>query len=188
MPTTATGRSSATTFLSRLRDPYALPTRFALVLACPSLASAQTGAPSDVSIYVFTKTDPSGFSDPFQAQRLESLETVKVTLKKRKGITVVEQADQADVHIEIINAGKLETGAQRTKGLSTGLDGAIFGTRTTKETKPQVHVVLRASDYQLGIHGTAPRMKYAAAAVGDGVEKWVKRNRKLLAERRTEKH
>ena len=120
MPTTATGRSSATTFLSRLRDPYALPTRFALVLACPSLASAQTGAPSDVSIYVFTKTDPSGFSDPFQAQRLESLETVKVTLKKRKGITVVEQADQADVHIEIINAGKLETGAQANEGIVNG--------------------------------------------------------------------
>jgi len=45
--------------------------------------------------------------------------------------------------------------------------------------------MLRAGNYQLEIHGTSQRViKRAAEAVADGVEKWVKQNRKLLEERR----
>ena len=140
---------------------------------------------SDVTVYVFTAVDPSGFTDPLQAQRLDSLAQLKVVLDKRKTIAVVEQAEGADLTIEVLQAGKLETGNERTKGLSTGIDGAIFGTTTKKETKPQVQAMLRAGSYQLEIHGTASyTIKRAAEAVADGVEKWIKQNRKLLDERK----
>jgi hypothetical protein len=139
---------------------------------------------SDMTVYVFTRTDPSGFTDPLQAQRLQSLEHLKVVLEKKKGITVTPRQDDADLTLEIVDAGKLETGAERTKGLSTGLDGAIFGTRTSKERRPQVQTMMRVGSYQLGFHGTDRTMKRAADAVAEGVEKWVKENRALLEERR----
>lgn len=134
--------------------------------------------PSDVRVYVFTAVDPLGFSDPLQAQRLDSVMQLKAALDRKKAIAVVEQADGADITIEVLRAGKLDSGAELTK------PGPIIGTRTTKETKPQVQAMLRAGTYQLEFHGTSARMKTAAGAVAKGVEKWVKQNLELLEERR----
>ena len=149
------------------------------------LMLCRTPQASDITVHVFTAVDPSGFTDPLQAQRFDSLAQLKLALEKKKAITVVDQAEGADLTIEVLQAGKLETGNERTKGLSTGLDGPIFGTTTKKETKPQVHAMLRAGTYHLEFQGTAPRIKHAAEAVADGVEKWVKQNRNLLDQRRT---
>jgi len=146
----------------------------ALVLAFATLQA------DDVTVFVFTATDPSGFTDPLQAQRVEAVANLKTEIEKKKGLTVTETKDVADLVVEVVDAGKLATGATRTKGLSTGLDGAVFGTTTRQETKPQVHAVLRAGTYQLEFQGSASNMKRAAGAVADGVEKWVKQNRAKL--------
>lgn len=107
--------------------------RVAIILALFALLTVAASAqPTDIRVYVFTSTDASGFTDPLQAQRVESLNELKRVLEKKKGIEVVDRAQDADLTLEIADAGKLETGAQRTKGLSTGLDGAIFGTRTSQ--------------------------------------------------------
>jgi hypothetical protein len=160
--------------------------RVAMSLAMIVLLTVAVSAQSaDVRVYVFTSTDTSGFTDPLQAQRVESLADLKRVMEKKKGIEVVDRVEDADLTLEITDAGKLETGAQRTKGLSTGLDGAIFGTRTSQEKRPQVRTTLRAGTYRIEFHGIDRSMKRAADAVAQGVEKWIKQNHDLLEERRS---
>jgi diaminopimelate epimerase len=106
-------------------------------------------------------------------------------LERRKGIAVVQDASSADVQVEVLNAGQLETGAEVTRaGASTAMGVIAAESRTTKETKPQVHVRVTAGQYRIEYNGTDRRLKGAAQAVVEGVEKWIKQNRQRLEAQR----
>ena len=154
------------------------------MLAATTLLLALLLPPEEIAVYVFTATDASGFTDDFQARRVESLRNLKAAIDKKKGFVLVDTAEAADITLEVVNAGQLETGNTRTKGLSTGLDGAIFGTTSKAEKKPQVHAMLRAGSYSMEFQGVGTNLKNAADMVAKAVEKWAKQNEKQLAAKR----
>ncbi len=150
----------------------------------PGLSAVAQNA--DVTVYVFTAKEGSGFTDVNQAARADALTHLKAELDRKKTIAVVDDPRAADFTMEILGSARKETGNERTTGSGPGLFGTI--SRTTKEKHQTIHAILIAGEYTLQFEGSAPtRMKQAAGAVADGVEKWVKQNRKLLEERRRQR-
>ena len=129
--------------------------------------------PAPVSIYVFTKTDPSGFTDVNQRQRSDTVVDLRRSLGERKAFSVVDSRDAADVVVEVLERGKKDTGNQ-TYG---------FG-MIRKETKRAVHVDLRVGDYSLEMESRGGKWSQMATSITKAIEKWVKENRALLDQRR----
>lgn len=155
-------------------------TFLALMLNVSSFQARQ-----EVAVYVFTTTDPSGFTDQFQTRRLQSLAELKAAIDKRKNLVVVETAEAADITLEIVDAGHLNTGNVSTRGLSVPVGGTLVSGASSKpEKKPQVHTVLRAGSYSMGFHGIGRSVRNAATGVAQAVKKWAKQNEMQLAEKR----
>ena len=164
-----------------------LSNRAALTLLAITLfgvAAATQDGPRDVSVYVFTRTDPSGFRDVNQEQRAQGVEDLQRELKKRHFVIVTESG-QAELSLEILGSARKETGNLQTTAANVGLGMTVATTK--KEKKPTVHVELRIAEYSLEIEGTAKRSDWAAEAVAKHVEKWVKDNRTVLDQRRAKR-
>jgi hypothetical protein len=154
----------------------------ALLVLTPFGSTAAThDGPREVAVYVFTKTDPSGFSDVNQQQRTQSVEDLQRELKKRHFVIVTEPR-RAEVGLEILGSARKETGNLQTTAANVGLGMTVATTK--QEKKPTAHVEVRVADYSLEIEGTAKRPDWAAEAVAKHVEKWAKDNRALLEQRR----
>jgi deoxyribodipyrimidine photolyase len=152
-----------------------------LVLTLFGLTAAAQEGPREIAVYVFAKTDPSGFSDVNQQQRAQAVEDLHRELRK-KHFLIVSEPGQAEIRLEVLGSQRKETGTLNTTASNVGLGMTVATTQ--KEKKPTVHVELRVAEYSLEIDGTAKRSNWAAEAVAKHVEKWAKDNRAVLEQRR----
>ncbi len=84
-----------------------MPLLSALLLALASLQSPDKTVTS-VRVYVFTAIAGSGTQTADQKDRLEAVEDMREALRHKKGITVVDEQSQANVHVEILGREQRE--------------------------------------------------------------------------------
>lgn len=130
------------------------------------------------TVHVFTRTDPSGLTDANQVQRQESVRLIKESLRGKKNLRLAEDENTADVLIEVLGSAKKDTGTEQT--MHSG-----FGISTTKkQTRPAIHIDLRAGEYSVQMEAAGARSwKRAAEGTANAIEKWIKQNQQALVRR-----
>ena len=135
-----------------------------------ALAVALTLAPqvsAPIPIHVFTQVDPSKDTDPGQRQRLQSVADLRKGLGKKKSFKVVDAREAAALVLEVLENSRNDTTGPQTTG-------------PRQEGWPVVHVAIRFGDYSSEIKGSGKRWTWAADAITDTVDQWVKENRAQL--------
>lgn len=69
-----------------------------------SLATLQSPdqSPTSVRVFVFTETSASATRTPEETERLEAVTDMRDALKRKKGITIVDDRAQANVFMEVM--------------------------------------------------------------------------------------
>ena len=75
-------------------------------------------SPTSVRVYVFTETAAGASRTPEEAERLEAVGDMRDALKRKKGITVVEDRSEANVQIEVMGRERREEPAGSFGGKS----------------------------------------------------------------------
>jgi hypothetical protein len=75
-------------------------------------------SPTSVRVYVFTEVAAAGVRTPDETERLEAVEDMRGALKRKKGITVVDDRAQANVHMEVTGRERREEPAGSFGGKS----------------------------------------------------------------------
>ncbi len=147
-------------------------TAIVVALSCAPQASAP------IAIHVFTRVESSGLTDANQRQRLQSVVDLRKGLAKKKSVKVVDAPGPGVLLLEVLEKGRPETDSSQAAG--AGQAPGTAGAATPKQKWPAVHVALRIGDYAGEIKGSGKRWRWAADAIADAVDQWVKENRALL--------
>ena len=141
--------------------------RFALALLC---LSTVLHAQAPVTVYVFTKADPSGLVDQDATIRASAVEAVTKTLSKSKIVQPVPTAAEATVQVEITKTDIVEE-ADHLSALNNALNGAH-----NSEVKKVTYRVatLRVGEYTTELRGRANAKN--ETGLSREVENWVKAN------------
>jgi len=65
-------------------------------------------SPTTVRVFVFTETAASASRSPEEAERVEAVSDMRDALKRKKGITVVDDRAQANVFMEVMGRERRE--------------------------------------------------------------------------------
>jgi hypothetical protein len=65
-------------------------------------------SPTSVRVYVFTETAASAARGPDEAERVEAVSDMRDALKRKKGITVVDERIEANVFMEVMGRERRE--------------------------------------------------------------------------------
>ena len=141
--------------------------RFALALLC---LSTVLHAQAPVTVYVFTKSDPSGLVDRDAQTRATAVEALSKTLGKSKVVQVVTTPAEATVQVEITKTDIVEE-ADHLSALNNALNGAHNS--DVKKVTYRV-ATLRVGDYTTEIRGRANAKN--ETGLSREVENWVKAN------------
>jgi hypothetical protein len=144
----------------------------ALVL-CAALGSGQarTHGKESVRIYVFA-TEVAGGSPPGDALqgRLAAVRELRDALRRKKGLSVVDDRAQADVTVEVTDREQQSAG-----------EGGFGGVKLTPFVNTIVRVRVTFGEHQSELKGMGPGTgSRAAKDAADGLLKWIERNRANL--------
>jgi hypothetical protein len=142
---------------------------------------AQKGRP--ISVYVFTAAPVDGFTDTDSQRRADSVKDLQKELAKRKGLTIAESADMAQLVIEVIASRVEDTGSSST---TTNKAWTGILSSTTKDTAAVVRVTLSVPGTAYTTALASPENPHlyvqdkpwtkAAQHVAGQIERWVKMN------------
>ena len=141
------------------------------MLMLAALAIALTLAPqvsAPIPVHVFTRVDPSRGTDAGQRQRLQSVADLRKGLAKKKSVAVVDAPAPGALVLEVLEKSPNDTSESPATGAA-------------REQWPVVHVAIRFGDYESEIKGSGKRRRWAADAITDTVDQWVRENRAQLA-------
>lgn len=144
-----------------------------------------TQPPETLKVYVFTKTDDSGFVDDKSKRLTDSVADVKKSIARTAGpfdVTLAEIPETADITIEIVGSGVEKTGT--TTSTSTALLGRV-NTKTSDDKRMIVRGVLRVGSYETTISSERHEVATWRAAAGyfqREFASWVKANHAKLRE------
>ena len=141
----------------------------ALVL-CAALGGGQAKAhgKESVRIYVFA-TDAPGGSPPGDALqgRLAAVRELREALRRKAGLTVVNDRAQADVTVEVTDREQQSAG-----------EGGFGGVKLTPFVNTIIRVRVTFGEHQSDLKGMGPGTgSRAAKDAADGLLKWIERNR-----------
>jgi ABC-type thiamine transport system substrate-binding protein len=152
--------------------------RSTVMIAAVLVAMAGQAAERQVKIYVYADTD--GFVD----EKSESAADLAATFVRaddpkaaKERIVLVDQREQADIVVEIVGRGYVETGT-RTRDL--------FGPSTTRaQHANQLRAKLTVGEYSTDVVGYATEIvkpwRAAASRLHSNIERFVKKNGDQLA-------
>jgi hypothetical protein len=135
--------------------------------ALVSGGQAKTDGKESVRIYVFATQSPGDASDEAQERRLLAVRELRDALRRKAGLTVVDDRAQADVFVEVTDREEQSLG-----------EGGFGGAKLTKlvTTTIRLHVVAGDHDTEMKGTGTGAGTR-AAKDAADRLLKWIARNR-----------
>jgi hypothetical protein len=139
-----------------------LPVILSLVTAAPMQASDKL---TSVRVYVFTEEAASGPPSPDEPGRLEAVRELKSELSKKKGISLVDRRDDANLLIEV-------TGREQ----HDASDGPFGGKKLTPlgDSIIRFHISSEGQESDLKGMGQGSSM-HAAKDAADRILKWIAR-------------
>ncbi|HET7694387.1 MAG TPA: hypothetical protein VFK57_01665 [Vicinamibacterales bacterium] len=130
-------------------------------------------SPTSVRVYVFTETAASGARTPEEAERLEAVGDVREALRRKKGITIVDTREEANVLVEV-------TGRERRDEPP----GAFGGKSITRMGDTIIRLRVKSGDDETELKGMGlGTWGRAANDAADRFMKWIARRepRRLAA-------
>lgn len=116
--------------------------------------------------------DASGFSAPGEKERTQVLKDLTSELKKKKSLQLVPSAEQADVTLELTNAG-IGASSNSTSRV-VPYSGSV---QTTTDKAWHATAQLRAGSFKTEFSGSGTYSGTAARAIASDVDKWIIDNR-----------
>ena len=134
-----------------------------LMVVLLSLVTLQSPdrSPTTVRVFVFTDTVGSGARTPDETERVEAVGDMRDALKKKKGITVVDARDQANVVMEV-------TGRERRDEPTGGFGGKSI----TRMGDTIIRVRVKSGDEEAELKGMG--LGTWARAANDAAERFLK--------------
>ena len=134
-----------------------------LMVVLLSLVTLQSPdrSPTTVRVFVFTETAASSTRTPDEAERLEAVGDMRDALKKKKGITVVEEREQANVVMEV-------TGRERRDEPAGGFGGKSI----TRMGDTIIRVRVKSGEDETELKGMG--LGTWARAANDAAERFLK--------------
>jgi hypothetical protein len=135
------------------------------VLGC---GQAKTHGKESVRIYVFATEVPSG-SPPVDGLqgRLAAVRELREALRRKAGLSVVDDRAQADVTVEVTDREQQSAG-----------EGGFGGVKLTPFVNTIIRVRVTFGEHQGELKGMGPGTgSRAAKDAADGLLKWIERNR-----------
>jgi hypothetical protein len=132
-----------------------------------SAGQANTGGKESVRIYVFATT-AAGERTPDQGSIVTpaALREMREAIRRKAGLSVVDDRPQADVIVEI-------TGFEQQEG-----DGGFGGIKLTPLVTTTIRLHVTSGNHATDLKGTGPgRGSGAAKDAADRLLKWIVRNR-----------
>jgi hypothetical protein len=150
-------------------DNFDMAVVVALVL-CAVLGGGQakTHGKESVRVYVFATEVPAG-SPPGDALqgRLAAVRELRDALRRKSGLSVVDDRAQADGTVEVIDREQTNAG-----------EGGFGGVKLTPLVNTIIRVRIIFGERQGELKGMAPGAgSRAAKDAADGLSKWIERNR-----------
>jgi hypothetical protein len=128
-----------------------------------------------IKVYVFTSLGASADRTEEEKGRLDAVREMRDAIAHQKGLTVVDEASQADVRVEVVNRETHDLG-----------DGGFGGRKVTPLDEKIIRLHATWGDAQSDIKGIAPG--YWGRAAKDAAErlrKWALRIAEQLPARKT---
>ena len=134
-----------------------------LMVVLLSLVTLQSPdrSPTTVRVFVFTETAASGTRTPDETERLEAVGDMRDALKKKKGLTVVEEREQANVVMEV-------TGRERRDEPAGGFGGKSI----TRMGDTIIRVRVKSGEDETELKGMG--LGTWARAANDAAERFLK--------------
>jgi hypothetical protein len=156
----------------------------AWALACALSQPSQPAPPqaATIRVFVFTQGNAEGFSDPDLKRRQDSVNDLANSLRGKKDLSLVDNEKYADLTVEVMGRGWVETGSVTTTTTRGGRTSY-----TTQDKGMDLAARLSAGEYSTAIHSDLPDTivwRAHARNVANKIEKWIKENRVRLLERR----
>jgi len=129
---------------------------------------AKTHGKESVRIYVFATEVPGG-SPPGDALqgRLAAVRELRDALRRKAGLSVVDDRAQADVTVEVTDREQQNAG-----------EGGFGGVKLTRFVNTIIRVRVTFGEHQSELKGMGPGTgSRAAKDAADGLLKWIERNR-----------
>jgi hypothetical protein len=129
---------------------------------------AETHGKESVRIYVFATEVPGG-SPPGNAlqERLAAVRELREALRRKAGLSVVDDRPLADVTVEVIDREQQSAG-----------EGGFGGVKLTPFVNTIIRVRVTFGEHQSDLKGMGPGTgSRAAKDAADGLLKWIERNR-----------
>lgn len=128
-----------------------------------SLATLQSPdqTPTSVRVYVFTETADPANRTPDDAERLEAVADMRQALRRKKGLTVVDDRAQANVFMEV-------TGRERRDEPA----GAFGGKSITRMGDTIIRVHVKSGDEETELKGMG--LGTWSRAANDAAERFMK--------------
>lgn len=155
-----------------------------LVLLIPYFLSGTEQQKDKIKVFEFAEQAPQGFVSPASKAIEDSITDLKKSLAKKRIIGVINNAETADVKLEVMRRAHETTGSA-----STSVEWGTLKTRA--DTAAALRVRLIVGDYSEELFAqTTPEHIFGAwgAVAGDiagQVEQWVKMNYDKLIEARS---
>ena len=129
-----------------------------------NLAAAEKGPA--VRVYVHTAASPSGTQGAEEQGRLDAVRDLREALRRKSGITLVDDRSQADVVVEITDREQRDAGA-----------GGFGGKTITPLVDTIIRLHVTWGDHQTDIKGMGQgTWGRAAKDAADRLMKWIARN------------
>lgn len=140
------------------------------LLLCTVLVGHQAKAhgKESVRVYVFA-TEVRGGSPPDDALqgRLAAVRELREALRRKAGLSVVDDRPQADVTVEVTDREQQSAG-----------EGGFGGVKLTRFVNTIIRVRVSFGEHQSELKGMGPGTgSRAAKDAADGLSKWIERNR-----------
>jgi hypothetical protein len=145
-----------------------------LLLSATGLTTAADKRPA-IKVYVFTSLGSAADRTEEEKERLDAVREMRDAVAHKKGLTVVDEASQADVRVEVVN--------RETRDLG---DGGFGGRKVTPLDEKIIRLHATWGDAQSDIKGIAPGYwGRAAKDAADRLQKWAFRIAEQLPARKS---
>jgi hypothetical protein len=151
-------------------DNFDMTVAVALVL-CAVLGGGQakTHGKESVRIYIFATEVPGGSppGDSALQRRLAAVRELREALRRKAGLSVVDERAQADVTVEVTDREQQNAG-----------EGGFGGVKLTPFVNTIIRLRVTFGEHQSELKGMGPGTGTRAAKdAADGLLKWIERNR-----------
>ena len=137
------------------------------VLCAPGQAKTKPDGKESVRVYVFAAEHPDQSNDEAQQRRLATVRELRDAIRRKAGLSVVDQRADADVVVEVLDRDEDSAG-----------EGGFGGVKLTALVNTTIRLRVTAGERETDMKGTgAGSGSKAAKDATERLLKWIVRNR-----------